>query len=82
MFYNINVKYINIDQDITVPSNVLVCGANPNSLQGLISFLPETTNAVESQRSPFTLADADPGTQRGIRTNVPGLASGISGGGG
>jgi len=80
MFYNINVKYININQDIIVSSNVLVCGANPNFLQGIISFLPEATNAVEYQRSPFTLADADPGAQRGIRTNVPGLASRFSDG--
>ena len=38
------------------------------------------TNAVESQGRPFTLADADTGTQRRIGTNVSKLASRLSGG--
>ena len=38
------------------------------------------TNAVESQGSPFTLADANTGTQRRIGTNVSKLASRLSGG--
>ena len=39
------------------------------------TFYKTATDAVEPEGSPFALADEDTDTQRGIRKNVPGLAS-------